>query len=63
MTKRNQNNKRKEIIANIKAQRGLDRQHFLETNGDMKQWNPPVTVVPDKKKKRNKKACRGKWHG
>ena len=63
MSKRNRKNRNKQTVAHIKAQRGLDRQHFLETNGDMKQWRPPRIVIQDKKKSRNKRACRGKWHG
>ena len=54
-------NLKQQTIAHIKKQRGLDRQHFLETNGDMKQWHPPRIVMQDKKKSRNKRACRGKW--
>ena len=63
MSKRNRKNRTKEAVAHIKAQRGLDRQQFLENNGDMKQWRPPHIVIPDKRKSRNKWACRGKWHG
>ena len=63
MSKKNRKNRNKQTVAHIKAQRGLDRQHFLDTNGDMKQWRPPRIVIQDKKKSRNKRACRGKWHG
>ena len=63
MAKRNRKNKSNNTVAHIRAQRGLDRQHFLETNGDMKQWRPPRIDVPDKRKARNKRACRGKWNG
>lgn len=63
MSKRNRNNRNKRTITQIKAQRGLDRQHFIETNGDMKQWRPPRIVIPDKKKSNNRRACRGKWNG
>ena len=63
MAKRNRKNKNQKTIAHIKAQRGLDRQHFLETNGDMKQWIPPRIVIPDKRKARSRRACRGKWNG
>ena len=63
MSKRNRKNRSKQTVAHIKAQRGLDRQHFLETNGDMKQWRPPRIVIQDKKKVRNKRACRGNWRG
>ena len=63
MSKRNRKNRNNQTVAHIKAQRGLDRQHFLEENGDMKQWRPPRIVIPDKKKRSNKRACRGKWRG
>jgi len=63
MAKRNRKNRTKQIIKDIKAQRGLDRAHFLEENGDMKQWIPPRIVIPDKRKARARRACRGKWHG
>lgn len=63
MSKRNHKNRCKQTIVHIKAQRGLDRERFLEENGDMKQWRPPRIVIQDKKKSRNKRACRGKWHG
>ena len=57
------NKKSHKTIRHVKAQRGLDRQIFLEENGDMKQWIPPLIIIQDKRKIRNKKACRGKWHG
>ena len=46
MSKKNRKNRNKQTVAHIKAQRGLDRQHFLDTNGDMKQWRPPRIVIP-----------------
>jgi hypothetical protein len=55
--------KNKKIIEQLKIQRGIERALFLKENGDMKQWNPPRIVITDKKKRRNKKACRGKWNG
>lgn len=63
MSKRNRKNRNAQTVAHIKAQRGLDRQHFLETNGDMKQWRPPRIVIPDKRKARARRACRGNWRG
>ena len=63
MSKRNRKNSSKQTVAHIKAQRGLDRQRFLEENGDMKQWRPVRIVIPDKRKARAKKACRGRWNG
>ena len=63
MSKRNRKNRQNQTVAHIKAQRGLDRQRFLEENGDMKQWRPPRIVIPDKRKARARRACRGKWNG
>lgn len=63
MSKRNNKKQVKMKLKQLRAQRGLDREHFLETNGDMKQWRPPRIVIPDKKKQKNKKACRRKYHG
>lgn len=63
MSKRNRKNRKNQTVAHVKAQRGLDRQRFLEENGDMKQWRPPRIVVPDKRKVKNKRACRGNWRG
>ena len=61
MAKRNQ--KSNKVVSHVKAQRGLDRARFFEEGGDFRQWIPPRIVVPDKRKKVNKKACRGKWRG
>ena len=63
MSKRNRKNRKNQTVSHVKAQRGLDRQRFLEENGDMKQWRPPRIVVPDKRKAKNKRACRGNWRG
>ena len=63
MSKRYRKNRRNQTVSHVKAQRGLDRQRFLEENGDMKQWRPPRIVVPDKRKAKNKRACRGNWRG
>ena len=48
--KTKQYRKNKQVISHVKKQRGLDRQEFLETNGDMKQWIPPRIIIQDKKK-------------
>ena len=55
--------KQNQIVSHVKAQRGLDRKEFFDNHGDFRQWIPPRIVVPDKRKKANKKACRGKWRG
>ena len=61
MAKRNK--KSNQVVSHVKAQRGLDRKEFFENGGDFRQWIPPRIVVPDKRKRANKKACRGKWRG
>lgn len=60
MSKRNKKNK---TVAHVKTQRGLDRKEFFENGGDFRQWIPARIVIPDKKKKASKKACRGKYRG
>lgn len=56
---KNKQNKTK--LKQLKVQRGLDREYFIETNGDMKQWRPPRIVIPDKRKQKSKKYCRRKY--
>lgn len=63
MSKQNRKNRIRKQVAHIKAQRGLDRARFIEENGDMKQWRPPRIVIPDKRKAKSKRACRGRWNG
>ena len=59
----NRNKKSNQVISHVKAQRGLDRKRFFEEGGDFRQWVPPRIVIPDKRKRANKKACRGKFRG
>ena len=61
MAKRNK--KQNQVVSHVKAQRGLDRKEFFENGGDFRQWIPARIVIPDKKKRANKKACRGKCRG
>ena len=64
MTKKTKHyRKDKQAISHVKKQRGIDRQEFIDTNGDMKQWIPVHRVASDKKKSKNKRACRGKHRG
>lgn len=56
--KRNSSKSGKKAIAHVRAQRGLDRQHFLQENGDMKQWIPPRVIFVDRKKRDNRNSCR-----
>ena len=57
MSKRNR--KQNKTVAHVKTQRGLDRKEFFENGGDFRQWIPARIVIPDKRKRANKKACRG----
>ena len=61
MSKRNKNQNK--AVAHVKTQRGLDRKEFFENGGDFRQWIPARIVIPDKRKRANKKACRGKCRG
>jgi len=56
--KRRQSAAGKKALKYIRAQRGLDRQNFIEENGDMKQWIPPRTVYVDRKKRNDRLSCR-----
>ena len=54
---------KKELKAKLKAlkvQAGLDRKTFFAEGGELSRWRGIHQVVPDKKKAKNKKACRGK---
>ena len=54
--------KNSEQIRRLKAVRGLDRQRHFESGGDLVSWRGGTrTVTVDRKKQKNKKACRGKW--
>ena len=54
-------NKRAEKIKKqVRAQAGLDRKAFFENGGEMVRWRGLHLVIPDKKKKKNKRACRGR---
>jgi hypothetical protein len=57
------NKKLNQVISHIKVQRGLDRKRFFEEGGDFRQWIPARIVIPDKRKRANKKVCRGKYRG
>jgi len=47
-------------LENVRAQRGLDRKAFFAEGGEMVRWRGLHTVIPDKKKKKNKRECRGR---
>ena len=56
---------KKEAKAQLKALaaiRGLERKEHFANGGDLVSWRGGTrTVTIDRKKKRNKRACRGKW--
>ena len=55
--------KNREQIRRLKAIRGVERKQHFENGGDLVSWRGGTrTVTIDRKKKQNKKACRGKWH-
>ena len=59
MSKKKQN---KEQLRHIKAIRGVERKQHFEEGGDLVSWRGGTrTVTVDRKKQRNKRACRGKW--
>tara|TARA_Y100000310_G_scaffold293738_1_gene323544 strand:- start:474 stop:668 length:195 start_codon:yes stop_codon:yes gene_type:complete len=45
-------------MAYVRAQRGLDRQRFLEENGDMRQWIPRRIVTVNRKRRADRESCR-----
>jgi hypothetical protein len=47
------------IIANIKAQRGIDRAEHFAKGGDLVQyWGGPKTVTRNRKRDASRNACR-----
>lgn len=53
--------KKRFIIKSIKAARGLDRAAHFAKGGTLVSWmGGPHLITKDKKKFKNKKACRGK---
>ena len=57
------NDKRtQEKLRSLRAVRGLDRVKHFERGGSLVDWRGGTrTVQTDKKKKRNKRACRGRY--
>ncbi len=52
---------RKQRLKMLAGARGAERKAFFENGGSMVQWmGGPHLVVQDKKKAKNKRACRGK---
>ena len=55
---------RKAQLKVIKAVAGLDRKRHFENGGSLVAWRGGTrTVTVDRRKQRNKRACRGKWKG
>lgn len=53
-------NNKKQILRDIKAIRGIDRKAHFEGGGTMIEWmGGPRLIEKDKKKFKNKNACRG----
>lgn len=53
----------KRIKKELAIQRGIDRKHFFENGGELSQWRGVKVVYKNKKKEKNRKKCRGKYHG
>lgn len=52
----------KDKIKMIKATRGVERDNHFKSGGSSIDWRGGTrTVTVDRKKKRNKNACRGRW--
>lgn len=46
------------ILADIKVQRGLDRQAHFSAGGTIEAWRGKHLVQVDRRKEQNRKACR-----
>ncbi len=58
MSKRTKRNNQK-ILSQLKIQRGLEREKYLEQGGEVCRWRGIHTVRKDRKKAKSKRACRG----
>jgi len=61
--RKQKNARRDKVMDHVRAQRGLDREDFFANGGEMVRWRGLHLVQQDKKKKKNKKACRGRYRG
>ena len=50
--------RKKRILADLKAVRGLDRQQHFSTGGTVEAWLGRHDVRPDRRKESNRTACR-----
>lgn len=57
--KRHQRKGSNKVLAQIKAQRGLERDRYFEEGGELSRWRGLRLRIEDEVKKRNKNACRG----
>lgn len=52
---------RKQMLNTLRGARGIERKEFFANGGTLSDWmGGPHLVVADKKKKQNKRACRGR---
>ena len=47
-------------LRHLRGVAGVEREEFFANGGDLKQWRPPKRVEVDKRRRANKKACRGR---
>ncbi len=59
MSNRNHRTKVKKILDASARQRGIDREKHFANGGTLAEWRGISSTIPDKKKRGNKKACRG----
>ncbi len=48
------------IKKNMRAQASIDRENYFANGGEASRWRGLRLVTTDKKKKTNKRACRGR---
>lgn len=58
---RQEKKQRKQQLKMLAGARGKIREEYFANGGDMAGWRGVSSVVPDKKKRKSKRACRGKW--
>ena len=57
---RQEKKQRKMQLKMLAGARGKIREEHFANGGDMAGWRGVSSVVPDKKKRKSKRACRGK---
>ena len=53
----------KKLKAQLAAQRGLDRAAHFANGGTVAAWRGRHTVQKDRKKEKDRRACRGRYRG